>query len=251
MCKSPNRTLIAAILIGWLTAGYVSAVDPVTFESPPIQTALIELFTSEGCSSCPPAEKWLSRFQTNPDLWKGIVPVAFHVDYWDGLGWPDRFARADYTERQRRYAAGWHGDSVYTPGFVANGQEWRGWFNGSALPKSNSKVGTLRATVTGDDVSATFTPTEGPRSVVLQVALLGTNLQSDVKRGENSGRKLVHDFVVLQFGKTEMTADGNKWTASLHLPAAASGDKPTAVAVWVSAGDNLAPLQATGGWLKP
>jgi hypothetical protein len=252
MSESSNRTVITSILIGWLAAGYVIAADPMTFESPPTQTTLIELFTSEGCSSCPPAEKWLSRFQTNPDLWKGIVPVAFHVDYWDGLGWPDRFARADYTERQRRYAASWHGESVYTPGFVANGQEWRGWFNGSGLPKSNSKVGTLRTTVTGDDVSATFTSESGaPRQLALQVAFLGTNLQSDVKRGENSGRKLVHDFVVLQFSKTEMTADGNRWSGSIHLPVAAGGDKPTAVAVWVSAGDNLAPLQATGGWLKP
>ena len=252
MSRARKRAVTAAILFAWLAAGYVLATDSMTFESAPTQTTLIELFTSEGCSSCPPAEKWLSRFQSNPDLWKGIVPVAFHVDYWDGLGWPDRFARAEYTERQRRYAAGWHGDSVYTPGFVANGQEWRGWFNGSGLPKSNSKVGTLRATVTGNDVGATFTSeTAGPRQLALQVAFLGTNLQSDVKRGENSGRKLVHDFVVLQFAKAEMTSDGNKWTGSVHLAAGASGDKPTAVAIWVSAGDNLAPLQATGGWLKP
>src|ERR1043166_2112982 len=98
-----------------------------TFESGDTQTALVELFTSEGCSSCPPAEKWLSAFKSNPDLWKKTVPVAFHVDYWDHLGWTDRFAKPEFTVRQQRYAAGFGGDSVYTPGFVINGKEWRGW----------------------------------------------------------------------------------------------------------------------------
>ena len=252
MCATRKSDVAVLILLGWLAVGYVCAAEPMTFESGPTRTTLIELFTSEGCSSCPPAEKWLSRFQNDPDLWKSIIPVAFHVDYWDGLGWRDRFATADYTERQRRYAAIWRGDDVYTPGFVVNGQEWRGWFNGSSLPKSTSKVGTLRVTITGDEVSGAFTSeTSAPHQLTLQVALLGNNLQSEVKRGENSGRKLVHDFVVLQFGKNEMSAEGNRWSGSVHLRLAPSNDKGTALAAWVSSGEELSPLQATGGWLKP
>jgi hypothetical protein len=78
-----------------------------TFQSGESATTLIELFTSEGCSSCPPADKWLSKFRSNPDLWSRVVPVAFHVDYWNNLGWMDRFSRPEFTERQRGYGAAW------------------------------------------------------------------------------------------------------------------------------------------------
>src|ERR1044072_2750746 len=102
----------------WLAAGYIFATDSLTFQSGETQTALIELFTSEGCSSCPPAEKWLSALKSNPDLWKKTIQVAGHVDYWNHLGCRDRFSKPEFTPRQQRYATEWGGDSVYTPGFV-------------------------------------------------------------------------------------------------------------------------------------
>ena len=103
---------------------------------------LVELFTSEGCSSCPPADAWISQLKESPDLWKKIVPVAFHVDYWNNLGWRDRFAKPEFTARQRRYVAAWGGDSVYTPGFVVNGKEWRDWFGNRVLWRERpAKVG--------------------------------------------------------------------------------------------------------------
>jgi hypothetical protein len=77
----------------------------VTFESGETPTILLELFSSEGCSSCPPAEQWVSGLKNTPGLWRDIVPVVFHVDYWDGLGWPDRFASQQFTLRQRQYSA--------------------------------------------------------------------------------------------------------------------------------------------------
>ena len=89
--------------------------EPARFTSGPAQTALIELFSSEGCSSCPPAERWLGSLRTEPGLWRGFVPVAFHVDYWNRLGWPDRFSTREFTAREYDYAAAWHSDSVYTP----------------------------------------------------------------------------------------------------------------------------------------
>jgi hypothetical protein len=135
MSQTKRKTLALAILMMWLSAaGYIFTAETTTFESGETQTSLIELFTSEGCSSCPPAEKWLSAFNSNPDLWKKVVPVAFHVDYWNHLGWCDRFSKPEFTLRQQQYAAGWGGDSVYTPGFVVNGREWRDWFSGNALP---------------------------------------------------------------------------------------------------------------------
>ena len=116
------------------------------FASGPQQTSLVELYTSEGCSSCPPAEAWLSRQKDNPGLWKQFVPVAFHVDYWDRLGWRDRFSSKEWTERQRRYAALWGSESVYTPAVVVNGREQRGWSGASLSQPSEKQPGILAAT---------------------------------------------------------------------------------------------------------
>src|SRR5437763_15009832 len=84
----------------------VHAADRV-LESGPQRAHLIELFTSQGCSSCPPAEAWLSKLKSEPRLWKEFVPIAFHVDYWDRLGWRDPFASKDWTARQYQYSANW------------------------------------------------------------------------------------------------------------------------------------------------
>src|ERR1043166_7646510 len=250
MNESRRRPIAAAVIMIWLAAGSVFASEPKTFESGDTQSALIELFTSEGCSSCPPAEKWLSRLKSNQDLWKKAVPIAFHVDYWDHLGWRDRFAKPEFTLRQQRYAAAWGGDSVYTPGFVVNGKEWRNWFGGNAVPVMSSKVGALRVSLgPGGKLTGTFVPeTTQPRTLALEVALLGNDLESEVKRGENSGRKLRHDFVVLDLTNVNMVNESNRWTGSAGLPMKSSPDKPSAIAAWIT--EDRTPIQATGGWLQ-
>src|SRR5262245_15218825 len=115
-----------------------TANTPVTFQSPDRQTALLELYTSEGCSSCPSAETWLSRLKDSPGLWKDYVPVALHVDYWDYLGWRDRWGSKAFSDRQRTYAQLWQSDSIYTPGFVLNGKEWRAWSGFKDGPRVSS-----------------------------------------------------------------------------------------------------------------
>jgi hypothetical protein len=255
--RSTNMETICALLIALLigksglSAEQSGSTLPATrFESSETQSSLVELFTSEGCSSCPPAEKWMGAFKSSPDLWKKIVPVAFHVDYWDRLGWRDRFAKPEFTSRQRRYIGAWGGDSVYTPGFVVNGKEWRSWFGGNAMPTTSAKVGVLRVLL-GDDgkLSATFAPeTTQLRNLALNVALLGNDLESDVKGGENSGRKLRHDFVVLDLIKTEMARETSRWIGSVTLPMPSGADKPSALAAWIT--ENATPIQATGGWVR-
>ena len=227
-----------------------SSTPATTFESGETQNSLIELFTSEGCSSCPPAEKWMSALKSNQELWKRIIPVAFHVDYWDHLGWRDRFAKPEFTSRQQRYAAAWGGDSVYTPGFVVNGKEWRNWFGDTAVPTSSTRAGVLRVSLCDDGkLTATFVPeTTQPRALALNVALLWKDLESDVKRGENGGRKLRHDFVVLDLISIDMTNESNRWNGSVALPMQSSADKPSALAAWIT--ENSTPIQATGGWLQ-
>src|SRR5262245_49856207 len=172
--KASWLSFIVGLLLISVTGMPASSTPATTFESGEAQSSLIELFTSEGCSSCPPAEKWMSALKSNQELWKRIIPVAFHVDYWDHLGWRDRFAKPEFTSRQQRYAAAWGGDSVYTPGFVVNGKEWRAWFSGNGTPTTSTKVGVLRVLV-GDHgkVSATFIPdTMQSRPLALNVALL-------------------------------------------------------------------------------
>lgn len=105
------------------------AAGDLIIKSGPQRVSLIELYISEGCSSCPPVEKWLSGLWNDPHLWRSVVPVAFHVDYWDRLGWKDRFAQPSFTAQQYgRATAG----TVHTPAFVVDGREWRTW---SAQPE--------------------------------------------------------------------------------------------------------------------
>src|SRR5690348_8781739 len=91
------------LVCGGLLASYSPAqgAEVFHFESGDTQTPLLELYTSEGCSSCPPAEAWLSQLKKSPKLWKDFVPVSFHVDYWDYLGWKDPFAMKAYSRRQQ------------------------------------------------------------------------------------------------------------------------------------------------------
>ncbi|MDH5614701.1 MAG: DUF1223 domain-containing protein, partial [Gammaproteobacteria bacterium] len=106
-----------------------ASAEPVTLVSGQGQKVLIELYTSEGCSSCPPAEKYLNTYRHNKELWHTYIPVAFHVDYWDYIGWKDRFASPSFSTRQRQHARERNVRSVYTPSFMVNGAGWQpGWF---------------------------------------------------------------------------------------------------------------------------
>ena len=99
-----------------------------TFSSSEYKTPLIELYTSQGCSSCPPADKWLSSLKDEPKLFKEFIPMAFHVSYWDFLGWKDKFANIKNDIRQRQYSKIWNKNSLYTPQFIVNAKEYKRWF---------------------------------------------------------------------------------------------------------------------------
>jgi hypothetical protein len=217
----------------------------VVFESEPVRSHLIELYTSEGCSSCLPAEEWMTGLKTQPRLWQDIVPVAFHVDYWDHLGWKDPFATKTWTERQADYSVRWKTESVYTPAFVLDGKEWH---YGPLPPAATETPGVLKIIVNGDRVIATFKPAnpDGHRYDV-HVARLGFSLLTDVKAGENNGRKLIHDFVVL--GLTNETMKSGTKELRLPAPTTTTGDSRSAIAAWVTQGGQPDPIQAVGGWL--
>ncbi|MCW8988476.1 MAG: DUF1223 domain-containing protein, partial [Gammaproteobacteria bacterium] len=117
--------MIKSIIILYLLAFNVVFAEVLHIESGIKKNTLIELYTSEGCSSCPPAEKYLNNFTKKKDLWKTWIPVAFHVDYWDYIGWKDRFAEKKFAQRQRQYAQLKRASTVYTPAFMVNGDSWR------------------------------------------------------------------------------------------------------------------------------
>ena len=229
--------------------------EPIRLQSTEEQIGLLELYSSEGCSSCPPSESWLSGLKTSPKLWRNWVPVAFHVDYWDSLGWKDPFGSKEFSARQREYADHWRSQSVYTPGFVFNGGEWRGWFQHQAFPPTTSKrVGVLRGlSVDGSSWSFAFQPVGsaalGPYE--FHAALLGFELTSEVKAGENRGRKLDHDFVVLKLEKAASRKEKDSFQANitLRVPDPPITTKPRGIASWVTLPNNPEPLQAVGGWI--
>ena len=219
----------------------VATAAPLKFSSGENHTHLIELYSSEGCSSCPPAEEWLGGLRDAPGLWRDFVPVAFHVSYWDQLGWPDRFASKEFTARQYAYSNQWAGESVYTPEFVRDGAEWR---SRKLPPASAEKAGVLSIEYGAEGDCRIVFSIGGEAEI--HVALLGAGIISEVKAGENRGRTLRHDFVVLAL-QSACLVNG---TAELRLPKSAESGIPRhALAVWVTRRGDLTPLQATGGWL--
>ena len=196
----------------------------------------------------------MANLADDTGLWKRYVPVAFHVDYWDHLGWADRFAAASYSDRQRRYSREWKKDVIYTPGFVLNGAEWRTWRRDGAPREAGrtEATGRLKLAVDGRSWLVQFEPASAPTSRLrAYVAVLGFGLTSRVDHGENAGRTLTHDFVVLRLEQASMKFENGRHTARLDVPLPDGGDSARyAVAAWVSPDKKPGPLQAVGGWLR-
>lgn len=231
--------------------GSALAGEAIRIESPTRQAQLIELYTSEGCSSCPPADRWLSGLKQDEQLWRRIVPVAFHVDYWNHLGWPDRFSSSAYGERQRHIARQLGSPTVYTPGFVVNGEEWRGWFHGRMLKQQGAQqAGKLTGEGTAGKLMVRYAPPE-PYAGQLRIhaVRLGFDLHTEVGAGENGGRRLEHDFVVLAYKQQPLVAEGDLHTAAIELPPAREPAAHQGIALWVTQGNDHRPLQAAGGWI--
>lgn len=175
---------------------------------------LLELYTSEGCSSCPPADQWMSKLKQSN---RAVTPLAFHVDYWDYIGWKDRFAKPEYSDRQRKTAAFANSSIVYTPQFVMSGRDFRSW-NDHRLNRVVSQLNQLPSQAdlaldfsTQDDgsiqltASAKTTELGDAKQADLFIALYENGLVTQVKAGENNGSALEHDFVVRQlFGAYQM-----------------------------------------------
>ncbi len=175
-------------------------------------TPVVELYTSEGCSSCPPAEKWLNTLKGKTPSNSNANPAviqAFHVNYWDYIGWPDRFATAAHTNRQRQISAWNKQNGIYTPQMVLNGGDWRGWgsvgpFNAAVPSAKTTSTSSIILTQTGaDQFEAVVSPVSVTNSASGTWSAYWTITEhghvTKVKAGENSGETLLHDFVVRQY----------------------------------------------------
>lgn len=181
--------------------------QPVTQTKQPV---LVELFTSEGCSSCPPADRNLAFIEKEqPFAQAEVVTLAFHVDYWDYIGWKDPFSSPLYTQRQEIYARKLKLDSTYTPQMIVDG---KAQFVGSDAGKAANEIvlaaqeQKAKVEIAGENEKLKIKIRELPKheNATVYLAITENNLASDVKRGENSGRKLEHSSVV-----RELKALGN------------------------------------------
>lgn len=201
---------------------------------------VIELYTSEGCSSCPPADRWLSGLKQAAARGQ-LVAQAFHVGYWDYIGWVDRFAAPAHTARQREIAAANRQDSIYTPQLVRNGRDWRDWrgaLGGNAQP---ARAAIVLQRAQPDAFEAEVAPAAGVARWAAYWTVTEHGHSSKVNAGENRGELLQHDFVVRQY----VQAGTHQGQQRLRLrPLPADGAHPRQVNLVVFDPATGAPLQA-------
>ncbi|MCU0352259.1 MAG: DUF1223 domain-containing protein, partial [Cytophagales bacterium] len=219
------------LALGLLGIGGVPPGPKTTFVAPSA-FAVVELFTSEGCSSCPPAERLVAEMETKALAErKPVFFLNFHVDYWNRLGWKDRFSKAAYTSRQRAYAAKFVNEGVYTPQMVVNGR----WvFVGNQREEANATVAEALATPPksrlelkrkGNRLQYAYTGTGSGR---LWLAVSERHVATDVKAGENAGRRLDYQSVVVDL----QSVGSGKTVGMFELPPRYAADQYRAVVFW-------------------
>ena len=228
-----NRiALLTLLFIGLFSSACFSKKKPSPAVTANTGFAVVELFTSEGCSSCPAAEAVLS--EVRDEYKQDVYVMEFHVDYWNNIGWKDVFSSSAYTARQQQYVQQFHLGSAYTPQAVVNGRNElvgsdRGKLHGfinSALQKKPANMLTLSAKQNGGKISVTYSAANA-NGQMINIALVQKDAETNVKRGENSGRKLKHINVVRAFttSRTASTA-----TINIDIPAGLSAADCTIIA---------------------
>lgn len=206
--------VFAALLAALATSGAALAAGAMcAAHSPAHRVALVELYSSEGCNSCPPADRWLGQWKDNGAA-RSIVPLALHVDYWNSLGWTDRFSQHRFTERQQTLTDLAGGHTIYTPEIFVSGRELRGW---SQADSFESRIRKVTAEPASADVALELAPSTAQRAdsfgvdarftsrtvtnepLNAYVAVYENALNSDVRAGENRGATLHHERVVRQW----------------------------------------------------
>lgn len=242
------------VLLIFILFSNILFADETVIKSGDKKVTLIELYTSQGCSSCPPADKWLSQLKNKDGLFKTFIPLAFHVTYWDFIGWKDIFANSLNDNRQRNYSSKvWKKNSVYTPQFIVDTKEYRQWFNGQPFPSLQSNyAGNLEAKLNENkDLEIKYhNKNIKNKKVLVNIAILGFDYDFDIKKGENKSRILEHDFVVLKhIQKNASIKNHNLEFENKLYQFKKEPNKKYALVVWLS-DEKYKQLQAVAGYIN-
>ncbi|MEO8882656.1 MAG: DUF1223 domain-containing protein [Devosia sp.] len=179
-----------------LAIGVVVAAPAVAGEVKAAPKAVLELFTSQGCSSCPPADALLKSIETRPD----IIALAYHVDYWDYIGWADTFGAKANTDRQQAYAKAWGSSNIYTPELVVNGRKDVVGSNKTdvdgAISQASLIVPVALTTDSDNMLNVSIDGKPGEQGAGVWLVTYIDKALVDVQRGENAGQKLAYTQVV-------------------------------------------------------
>lgn len=241
-------TLFPTLLaLSALAASSAHASTRCSVQSAASMPPVVELYTSEGCSSCPPADRWLTRLTAEP----AVVALAFHVDYWDRLGWKDRFASPVFTQRQAQQQASSGARFSYTPQVVVDGVDRPDWPRiASELAATGRPAAPVAVQLARDGlrVTATVTPLRGaPTRLAAYWAVTEQGHVSVVKAGENQGATLTHDDVVRDYRTVApwpAVAGAPARTLTFDLAGAADPAHPREVDLVILDADSGRPVQA-------
>ncbi len=212
-----------------LLAAFIALLALVGAPAAADRLVVVELFTSQGCSSCPPADALLGELTRQ----EGVLPLALHVDYWDYIGWKDDFARPEHTGRQKAYAAAAGARTIYTPQMVVDGQDHVVGFKPGRLTKllmqhaDAAAEATATATRNGATVLVTVTAIGAPGAADIVLVRYYKERVVDIRRGENAGRKLTYHNIVAEMRRIG-TWDGQ---GAYSVEAKAEGEGEFAVLV--------------------
>ncbi len=216
-----NRLHLVALAVLGMSTVANAATDTCTTTSKATVPTVIELYTSEGCNSCPPADQWLSQAVAKTRGMKdnNVIPLAFHVDYWDYIGWKDAFAQPAFSQRQSALARSGGASGVYTPQIFVNGKDDRSWTRGGGLASTApaSVKFNLTSQWQGDGVVLSGKLADANPAVRLRYAVTENGLVTAVKAGENRGETLRHDAVVRAYGPLTADASG-AFTSTVRVP---------------------------------
>ena len=241
-----TAALLASVLPSSALAASCHAASAVT------TTPLYELYTSEGCSSCPPADRWLAAHFPSQPAAGAPIALAFHVDYWDSLGWKDRFASADYTARQHASMEANHEGFVYTPQVLLQGKSLTRWHDIDPVAAARKIAETPAAARITLDASTTAArvdvrveaANQSARNARLFIAYADNDLSSQVKAGENRGVRLQHEHVVRALHDAITIAAGTTRQAQVALDLPSERGKLPAVVAFVQDSASGQVLQA-------
>ena len=248
-----KRHIVFSLVFVLLCQSRAFAASITDFESPPDQTLLLELFSSENKKGSPDAEKWINQYLASPELWKTVFPVVYHVEYNDKPGWPDKFVKKEFTHRFMAFAKKWGVRVPYVPTLMLNGTEWTGWGREESVPNRSPKsVGVLKAKkVTMDEFGVTFESTdETSHAWVANAVLVGCGLSTIIEGGDNLGKTMDHEFTALRVVSQPMELERGAYKATIKLPQKTEvRTNGLAVIFWVTNGDDVIPIQAVGGYI--